>query len=190
MDVTEKRENNGVDLANVQQLVEAVKDNRNLANVTFEAKSRWVGGTKSEVTISDLYAGGQNIARADRRFQLTVDEPAQLGGTDQAPNPVEHLAAGLAGCLTAGIATNSALFGVELEKLEIDVSATYDILGLLGLDRSVPTEASEIKYTVRIKGSGGADALQRSKETIDRKSPVRNTIARAINVTTEIIVEE
>lgn len=190
MSVAESSANNGVNLENVQQLVEAIKGDRNLANVTFVAKSRWAGGTKSEVSISELYAGGQNIARPDRAFTLTVDEPAQLGGADSAPNPVEHLAAGLAGCLTAGIATNAALFGVQLEKLEIEVSASYDVLGLLGLDRSVPTQATEIAYTVRIKGAGAPEALQRSKETIDRKSPVRNTLAHAINVTTQVIVEE
>jgi hypothetical protein len=47
---------NGVNLDNLEQLVGAVKDNRNLANVRFSAKSEWKGGTKAEVTISELHA--------------------------------------------------------------------------------------------------------------------------------------
>lgn len=184
------KQRNGVNLENIEALVGAIKDNPAMGNVRFSAKSEWKGGTKSEVTISDLHAGGQNIAASGRSFKLTVDEPPQLGGTDEAPNPVELLAAGLCGCLTAGIATNAALFGTDLEKLEVSVEADFDIRGLVALDRSVPTGAQEIRYTVRIKGAGPKEGLVRSKETIDRKSPVRNTLSSPIKITTQIIVEE
>lgn len=181
---------NGVNLGNVEALVSGIKENPALGNVRFSAKSEWKGGTRSEVTISDLHAGGQNIAAPGRSFKLMVDEPPQLGGTDEAPNPVEYLAAGLCGCLTAGIATNAALFGTEIEKLEVSVEADFDIRGLVAVDRSVPTGAQEIRYTVRLKGAAPKENLQRSKETIDRKSPVRNTLANPIKITTEIIIEE
>jgi uncharacterized OsmC-like protein len=115
-----------------------------------------------------------------------------LGGTDEAPNPVEYLAAGLCGCLTAGIASNAALFGTDLEKIEVSVEVDYDIIGLLGLDRSVGTGATELRYTVRLKGAPGAsrESVQRAKETIDRKSPVRSTLQNPLEITTDVIVEE
>lgn len=181
---------NGVNLENIEALVGAIKDNAAMGNVRFSARSEWKGGTRSEVTISELHAGGQNIAVSGRSFKLMVDEPPQLGGTDEAPNPVEYLAAGLCGCITAGIATNAALFGTDLEKIEVSVEADFDIRGLVALDRSVPTGAQEIRYTVRLKGAGPKESITRSKETIDRKSPVRNTLASPIKIVTEIIVEE
>lgn len=183
---------NGVNLENFENLVEAVKDNRGMANFRFKAKSEWKGGTKSEVTISELTAGGQNIAAPDRNFKLTISEPPPLGGNDEGPNPMECLAAALCGCLTAGIASNAALFETELEKIEVSVEADFNLLGLLGVDRSVPTGADEIRYTVRLKGKSGvsSDALRRSKETIDKRSPVRNTLANPLRISTEVIVEE
>jgi uncharacterized OsmC-like protein len=33
------------------------------------------------------------------KFQLIIDEPEALGGTDEGPSPVEYILAGLAGCL-------------------------------------------------------------------------------------------
>jgi uncharacterized OsmC-like protein len=183
---------NGVNLDNLEALIAAVKDNRYLSQVRFMARSEWKGGTKAEVTISELTAGGQNVAGPQRSFKVLVDEPPQLGGTDEAPDPVEYLAAGLCGCLTAGIASNAALFGTDLEKIEVSVEIDYDFIGLLGLDRSVPTSATELKYTVRIKGAPGAspEAVRKAKEIIDRKSPVANTIRHPIRVSTEIILEE
>lgn len=181
---------NGVNLENVEALVGAIKENSSLGNVRFSARSEWKGGTRAEVTVSELHAGGQNIAAPGRSFKLLVDEPPQLGGTDEAPNPVEYLAAGLCGCITAGIATNAALFGTDLDKIEVSVEADFDIRGLVAIDRSIPTGAQEIRYTVRIKGKGPREGLARSKETIDRKSPVRNTLANPLKIITEVIVEE
>ena len=34
-----------------------------------------------------------------RSFSFVIDEPGALGGTNEAPNPVEYLLGSLAGCL-------------------------------------------------------------------------------------------
>lgn len=34
-----------------------------------------------------------------RDFELTVDEPEEMGGQNEGPNPLEYLLAGQAGCL-------------------------------------------------------------------------------------------
>lgn len=181
---------NGVNLENIENLIGAIRDNRDLAKIRFVGNSRWLGGTRSETHISELFAGGQNIAASDRKFTLTVDEPPELGGTDTAPNPVEYLAASLCGCLTAGIATNAALFETDLEQIDIHIEADVDIIGLLGLDRSVSTGCTEIRYTVRIKGPASHEKLVCSKETIDRKSPIRNSLKHTMKIITDVIIEE
>lgn len=175
--------NNGVDLESIDKLVSAVKENAALADVKFSAKSQWEGGTKSSVAVSRFTAGGENIARQDRSFHMCVDEPAELGGKDEAPNPVEYLAAALCGCITAGIATNAALFDTNLEDIQVEVDADISLLGLLGLDRSVPTNLSGISYKVYLKGPDGEEKMLQSKETIDKKSPIANTLKSMVTVT-------
>ena len=181
---------NGVNLDNIQELIDAIKDNPELAKVQFVANSTWKNGTKAEVTIADLYAGGQNIAGEGRKFTLTVDEPPQLGGTDEHPNPVEYLAAGLCGCLTAGIATNAAIFETDLDQIDVKVEVNFDIHGVLGLDKEVPNGALDLNYSVTLKGQGDDEQLIKSKETIDRKSPVRNTLMNALETATEVHIAE
>ena len=92
-----------------------------------------------------------------------------LGEANNAPNPVEYLAAGLCGCITAGIATNAELFGVSLEKLEVQVDIDFDLIGLLAVDRSVRTTGTGIRYIVRLKGKDGVtqEQLERCKAVID-----------------------
>jgi len=178
---------NGVDLASVQGFVEAVKENNNLANLRFSAKSKWVGGTKADVSVSSFQAGGQVASKPGRSFKINVTEPPEMGGGDDAPNPVELLASALCGCLTAGIATNAALFGTKIDSLEVDVDVDFDLLGILGMDRGVTCGATGIHYTVRLKGPN-KDALLKSKEVFDRKSAIRNTLERAIPITTDVVI--
>jgi len=181
---------NGVDMPSVGGFVDAVKENNNNAKVSFVAESNWQGGTKAEVNVKEFFADGNVASRPDRKFKFNVTEPSQLGGADDAPNPVELLAAALCGCLTAGIATNSAMFGTELEKLNVKVKVDFDLMGVLGLDRSVGNGAQHLHYTVTLKGNASKEALQKTKETLDKKSAILNTLKNPLSITTEFIVEE
>lgn len=181
-------QNNGLDLAALLQFVNAVRDNRDLGKVTFCAHSDWDGGTRTLVKVNQLLVNQQNAAPAERDFTLVVDEPHALGGTDQAPNPMEYLAAGLCGCITAGIATNGALFNAEYEKIAIDAQVVFDVAGVFGIDKSVPNGALEINLTIRAKGP--AEQLSRSKATIDGKSPAKAMLEFPVKINTQLIIEE
>jgi uncharacterized OsmC-like protein len=51
---------------------------------TFSADSHQVEGLRCETNI--------------RHFNVTVDEPESIGGTDAGPNPVERISTALASC--------------------------------------------------------------------------------------------
>jgi len=183
---------NGVNLASIGSLIDAITASPALADVVFKARSQWQGGTRTEVTVDEVHANNVNISSPDRQFKLHVDEPPYLGGNDSAPNPVEMMAAGLCGCLTAGIASNAALFGTELEKIQVEVDVHFDVHGVLGLNKAAPNGAIGLHYKVTLKAKDPslADKLIRSKETIDRKSPVKQTLELPLRITTEVIIEQ
>ena len=182
---------NGVNLASIGSLIDAIKGSPAMADVKFKARSEWKGGTRTEVTIDEVHSNNTNISGPDRRFTIQVDEPIYLGGTDLAPNPVEVMAAGLCGCITAGIVTNSAMFGTELEKVNVEVTVDFDVNGVLGLNKEAANGAIGLHYkvTLKAKDSANSDKLQRSKETIDRKSPVKNTLELPLRITREFVLE-
>jgi uncharacterized OsmC-like protein len=181
---------NGINLSNIEGLIGGINEDPGLAEVQFQARSVWKGGTQAEVSIGPMIAGGNDIADASRRYTVMVDEPSVLGGADEYPNPVEYLASALCGCITAGIATNASLFDVDVDKIEVDVDVNFNIKGVLGLDRSFPNGPLDLHYKVRLGGPGAAEYLAKSKETIDRKSPIKNTIELPLTVTTEMEIEE
>ncbi|MDP5172086.1 MAG: OsmC family protein [Bacteroidia bacterium] len=93
--------------------------------LTFSIKGRSENATKF-------------VAQA-RQFELIVDEPASLGGNDEAANPVEYVLAGYAGCLNVVGHLVAKEQGLDLGGLEIDIEGDLDPAKFLGhsrLDRS------------------------------------------------------
>lgn len=180
---------NGIDLDSMQGFVDAAKADNGAAAVKFVARSTWKGGARCDATITEFYSNGQPASRPGRSFTVSMDEPPPLGGSDQYPNPAEMLAAALCGCLTAGIAANAAMFGTEIESLEVETAIDWNLLGILGIDREVPCGAKAIHYTVKLKGKGTEEQLRRSKETLDRKSAILNTYLQPIPVSSETMIE-
>jgi len=67
-----------------------------------------------------------------RHFTITVDEPHALGGNDDAPNPVEYILAGYAGCLNVVIHIVAKELHVKINSLKIEISGDIDPAKLLG----------------------------------------------------------
>ncbi|HCS12893.1 MAG: hypothetical protein COS82_10955 [Zetaproteobacteria bacterium CG06_land_8_20_14_3_00_59_53] len=182
---------NGVNLNNISALIGAIQENNDLSKVRFHVESSWAGGTQTKVRVNEMYANEQNIAREDRNFEMIVDEPAQLGGVDEGPNPVETIAAGLCGCITAGMATNGALFGTEFKKIDMDCDVFFDVRGVFGLDKTdtIPNGALRINLNIRAKSDADEAEVRKVKEIIDRKSPMKNTLELPLEITTNLIIE-
>ena len=67
-------------------------------------------------------------------FTIRVDEPLELCGTNQFPNPQEYLLAALNACMIVGYVAACALEGITLQELRIETSGDIDLRGFLGLD--------------------------------------------------------
>ncbi len=180
----------GMNDVNVEKLKEtdaAIKANPGLEKLIVKAKSTWCGGTMTQVTLSEWSAGGNRMTPRPRRFTIMVDEPPELGGADAGPFPIEVVLAALAGCVTNGTATNAALFGVPIDGIEMDLEAHVDARGFLGHDKSVRNGITDINYTVTIQSSAPEDKVRKCKETLDRKSAVRDTLANPVNITSKFV---
>jgi uncharacterized OsmC-like protein len=181
---------NDVDLDSIRQFDQMVRDNPAVGKITVKVRSTWERGTKSFVTVGPMEGLGQNLMPRTRRFVIQVDDPPAMGGVDAAPSPLDALLAGLAGCVTSGIAANAALFGVPLDALGIEMEADIDVRGVLGHDKAVPNGVTDIRYTVTIQSPASEDKVRKCKETIDRKSPVRNTLANPVKITSQLVYKK
>ncbi|MFW5645389.1 MAG: OsmC family protein, partial [Bacteroidota bacterium] len=76
-------------------------------------------------------SAAKTIVKA-RNFEIIVDEPEALGGTDVAPNPVEYVLAAFAGCLNVMGHLVAKEMGFELKNLKIDIEGNLNPAKLFG----------------------------------------------------------
>jgi uncharacterized OsmC-like protein len=178
---------NDVDVDGMKELDRKIRENPALGKRTVKLRSTWQRGAKALVEIGSQQTMGKESVPRTRRFFVTMDAPSGLGGVDAAPTAAESLVAALAGCLTSGIAANAALFDVPIDAIGIEMEADIDFRGLFGHDRAVRNGFTDIRYTVTIQSPASEQQVRRCKETIDRKSPVADTLINAVNVTSSFV---
>ena len=163
---------NNVDLESVASLVGAIQADPAAAATTWSATVQWSEGFRSEARIRDF-------------APVASDEPAGLGGTDTAPNPVEQLLGALGNCLAVGYAANASVAGIDLKSLEIEVTGDLDLHTFLGLE---PGHAgfSSIEAKVAIGSDAPAEVLEALHAKVTATSPVGHTLGRAIPVSIDL----
>ena len=68
-----------------------------------------------------------------RNFEVAVDEPEALGGTDKAPNPVEYALISLATCQEITYRLYADSLGIPLTDVKVNLEGELDLRGFLGL---------------------------------------------------------
>ena len=117
-----------------------------------------------------------------RSFSFVIDEPGALGGTNEAPNPVEYLLGSLAGCLNIVLHLEAKEHNVIINKLKIDIDGDLDpakFVGLPGFNRS---GFQHININIILE----ADATEEIINAIINKAKARCPISDNISGVTQI----
>lgn len=178
---------NGVDRAALKETIEAVRQQPELAQVTFNASSEWIDGCHQVAKTGDVIQNGDVVESRQTTYEFASDEPVALLGTDKAASPGEYLLQALAGCYAVTFAANAAAKGIELSRLSFDLSTDFDLQGFLGVDTSVRSGAQEIRVQVRAESPNASDEqLAELVKVVEARSPIRDTLAAGTVVRTEL----
>ena len=175
---------NDVDLDRLHGLVADAMINPSLG---FEVTTRWDGQFRSETRANMIRFGDGAVL--ERSFVIKADEPEEILGSNEAPNPQELLMAALNACMTVGYVAGAAKRGITLSKLEIETSGTLDLRGFFALSDTVPPGYPALNYVVRIAGDGTAEQFADIHAEVQATSPNYDNLARAIRMDSRLEVE-
>jgi uncharacterized OsmC-like protein len=173
---------NGVSVDRLMDTIEAVKQNPELGEFHFRAKSRWVTGGHYMSEIKDFYGAGREDSTRMESFILHGDEPDVLLGKDNGPNPVEFVLHGLAGCLSTTFIYYAAAQGVKIDEVEFTLEGDLDIRGFLGLSKKVRPGYENIRVKFQVKSDAPEEKLKELCKLAQLRSPVFNTLAEPVPV--------
>ncbi len=179
LDITSKPPINGIDLHALDDVAAAIREDAAAALVGFRVRTDWTGQTRSESTVESYTIGGNEVARS---FKILADEPEELLGTNQAPNPQELLMSALNACMVVGYVAQAALRGIHLESCTIETDGELDLRGFLGLDEAVSPGYRRINYAVTLKGDGSREQYEDIHRTVMATSPNYFNMARPIEM--------
>ncbi len=174
---------NGVNVTQLFDMIDNIKENGEIAKFNFRAQNKWKGGTVNQTTVSDYSGACQTFTRS-KPHVFIKDEPPVLLGKDTGANPVEYLLAGLAGCITTSLVAHAAAKGIKIDSIESTLEGDIDLHGLLQLDDTNPGYQG-INISFKIESDASEETLEDLIKLARKASPVANTISRPtpINVT-------
>jgi len=177
---------NGIDVEFVTAAVKAVAADSAVGQTHWQVSSDWKGGARSDTRVSSYRIGGQTV---NKDFTVKIDEPIELGGTNQYANPQEYLLSAVNACMIVTYVVYAALHGITLESLRIDTEGDIDLRGLFSLDASVKAGYEELRYTVHIKGDGTPEQFEQLHRTVMSASPNYYNMANGIAMKSRLVIE-
>lgn len=177
---------NGIDVQQLVDTIEHVKQDPRLGEFTFRARATWKEGTHSIGEIPAFTHAGKVDDSRDEPFTLQGDEPPVLLGDNRGPNAVELALQSLAFCYAVGYAANAAARGIELDSMEYVVEGDFDVRPFLG-------QAGPRPGFTAIRAAGRVSSPNASREQLEElcqyvqdTSPVRDILANPTPVETTL----
>ncbi|WP_289140009.1 OsmC family protein [uncultured Brevibacillus sp.] len=132
---------------------------------------------------------GMVVKARSRDFELTIDEPKSLGGTDTAMNPVEVVLSALGACQSIVARAYAGKFDVQLDDFWVEVEGELDTDGFMNKS-DVRRGYSDIRYTFHIKTDAPRERVEEFIAFLEKTCPVGDTIANPVNLKLNGIVIE
>lgn len=166
---------NGLIVDNITKLAGRIAASDNYGQFQFRAHNRWLGGAVTSSTIQGFYAA--EMENVERTAPLTVDsdQPDFLGGSNTAPNPVEHLLHALASCLTTTLVYHASVQGIDVQDVSVSCRGNMDAKGFFGISGEVPKGYRTISVEMVVKSAASVDTLT----SLAMHSPVYDLLSRA-----------
>jgi uncharacterized OsmC-like protein len=185
MSVTENTIDNGVNVQALLDAREAMTGMPAAAAFVFRADCQWVNGTHSRTTIQKFFGVGQEQSHRTE-FVLDTDHPEVFASEDHGVTPPEMVLAGLAGCLTGGIASVAQHRGIQLRSVTATIEGDMDLQGILGIDPDVRNGYSAIRVRYEIDADASRDEIAAVVAQSQKRSAVFDVLANPTTVTVEL----
>jgi uncharacterized OsmC-like protein len=176
---------NGVNVAALLAARQALTEAPAAAQFKWRATCDWVRGTHSRSTVEEFFGLGEE-QKHRTKFTFEADHPEIFASEDHGATPVEIVLAGLASCLTAGIAAVAQNREIQLRSVKATLEGGMDIQGILGIDSDVRNGFDGIKVTYTIDADATPEELRALVAQSQKRSAVYDIVTNPTNVTVDV----
>ena len=183
MNTQNKHTLNGLNIEQMVQTVDALKNNPSLACFQFRASNQWIDGGENRSRIQGFYGAGIEDESRTKPFVYTNGEPPVLLGNNEGANPVEYLLHALAGCVTTTTVLHAAARGIQIQRISTELTGDIDLQGFLALDEQISAGYEAIRIDMSIEADCSEEELEELLSFASDHSPVCSTVCKPVPVT-------
>ncbi|MES2188797.1 MAG: OsmC family protein [Pseudomonadota bacterium] len=125
-------------------------------------------------------------------IKVPVGVHSALGGPHDAPTPGDILCAALAACQDSSIRMVANILGIELQYLQVKVTAEVDVRGALAMSQDVPVGFQQMASAVELRVREGTDVMliEKLKFAAERSCVVLQTLRNPPSIAVQFMVSK
>lgn len=123
-----------------------------------------------------------------RNFEIIVDEPEDLGGSNEGANPVEFVLAAYCGCLNVMSHVIANEMNIELRGVKIDMVGNLNPAKLFGQSNEDRAGYKEIQITLKPDCDAEEEQLQEWLNAVMERCPVGDNLKNITPVSVKLKV--
>lgn len=185
MTVTDNPVDNGVNVAALLEAREALGQAPEAAQFEFRTECKWVKGTHTHSTVESYFGLGEEQSHRTR-FEYDADHPELFASEDNGATPIEFVLVGLAGCITAGVASIAQYRDIQLRSVTATLTGKLDVQGVMGVDPEVRNGFSEINVHYDIDADATPDEIEALVAQAQKRSAVFDIVANPTSITVDV----
>ena len=118
------------------------------------------------------------------KFRMVIDEPEQMGGSNEGPSPVQVLLMALAGCLNVTAHEVAKQNNLGLKSLNIEINGNLDACTFMGCNdkNRAGFENIEINLNAKFESYQTQNAIDLWLSETERRCPVTDNIKSSTNI--------
>jgi len=177
--------NNGVNVEALLGAREALTEAPEAAQFKWRATCTWVNGTHASSSVEGFYGLGEEQSHR-KEFKFDSDHPEIFASEDNGATPIEFVLVGLAGCLTAGIASVAQNRDIQLKSVTATLEAGMDIAGILGIDSDIRNGFDGVNVHFDIDADASSEDIEALVAQSQKRSAVFDIITNPTNCTVTV----
>lgn len=115
-----------------------------------------------------------------RGHEIILDEPKQLGGTDEGMNPVEVILASLAGCFSITASFLAEKMKIKINNLKVEVTGEIDEKAMSS--KEVDSGFKKVDLIIKFDSDSSKEKIKKLYENIEEFCPVSDSLKRSIAI--------
>jgi len=176
---------NGVNVEALLGAREALTQAPEAAQFRWKATSRWMNGTHTRSNCKGFFGLGEEQSHKTE-FSFDTDHPEVFASEDHGATPVEMVLVGLAGCLTAGVASVAQNRGIQLNSVKATIEGSMDLAGILGIDSDVRNGFDDVQVTFDVDANASREDIEALVAQSQKRSAVYDIVTNPTNVTVKV----